>query len=73
MEQVKEEILLAISQKRETKCQGTENLRMITIDLDGKNLSPSDADSLVAWLESIGYMANWSASPKFVLSISYMG
>ncbi|MDR1472188.1 MAG: hypothetical protein LBS75_06665 [Synergistaceae bacterium] len=73
MEQAKEEILRALSQKRESKCQGTTNLRMLTIDLEGKKLSPDNANELVEWLESKGYMANWSNSPKQVLSISYMG
>jgi hypothetical protein len=72
VEQIKEEIMKALSQKREVKCQGTANLRMLNIDLTDKNLSPADAGVLIEWLESKGYMANWSDNPKPVLSISYM-
>jgi hypothetical protein len=71
MEELKNEVLRAIGQKRATKCQGTDNLRMINLDMTGKDLTNEDGEELVDWLESLGYTANWTASPKPSLSIGY--
>ncbi|MDR1943445.1 MAG: hypothetical protein LBQ19_01345 [Synergistaceae bacterium] len=71
MEEIKNEILRAIGQKRATKCQGTNNLRIITLDMEGKELSDGDGEKLANWLESLGYTANWTTSPKPSLSIGY--
>jgi hypothetical protein len=72
VEEIKEEIMRALSQKRETRCRGTGSLRVITVGLEGKNLSSGDAGELVEWLESNGYMASCSDKPRMAISISYM-